>query len=130
MKSYPSEMGIQSISQGLQILGGSGYCDDYPLEQLFRDCRIHPIHEGTTAIQGMDLLGRKLTMKNGKGFELVLKEFSEAITQAKGYETLKPYAQRLEKAAADLRETASHLFKLATEKGPEIFLADATLFLE
>ena len=50
-KSYPSEMGILAISQGLQCLGGSGYCDDYPLEQYFRDCRIHPIHEGTTGIQ-------------------------------------------------------------------------------
>jgi butyryl-CoA dehydrogenase len=48
-------MGVHAISQGLQCLGGSGYCDDYPLEQYYRDCRIHPIHEGTTGIQGMDL---------------------------------------------------------------------------
>ena len=48
-KSYPSEMGILAISQGLQCFGGSGYCDDYPLEQYYRDARIHPIHEGTTA---------------------------------------------------------------------------------
>ena len=45
-KSYPSEMGLLSISLGLQCLGGSGYCDDYPLEQYYRDARIHPIHEG------------------------------------------------------------------------------------
>ena len=57
-KSYPSEMGILSVSQGLQCLGGSGYCNDYPLEQYYRDARIHPIHEGTTGIQGIDLLGR------------------------------------------------------------------------
>ena len=48
-KSYPSEMGILAISQGLQCFGGSGYCDDYPLEQYYRDARIHPIHGGTTA---------------------------------------------------------------------------------
>ncbi|MDO9585601.1 MAG: acyl-CoA dehydrogenase family protein, partial [Syntrophales bacterium] len=49
-KSYPSEMSILSVSQGLQILGGYGYCDEFPLEQYYRDTRIHPIHEGTTGI--------------------------------------------------------------------------------
>ncbi|MBW1775871.1 MAG: acyl-CoA dehydrogenase family protein, partial [Deltaproteobacteria bacterium] len=51
-KTYPSEMGIVSVSQGLQCLGGYGYCDEFPLEQFYRDARIHPIHEGTTGIQG------------------------------------------------------------------------------
>ena len=130
MKSYPSEMGILSISQGLQVLGGSGYCDDYPLEQLYRDCRIHPIHEGTTGIQGMDLLGRKMMMKNGKGFDLVLNEIATAILDAVEYEALKPYAAQLEKSMVQLRETTGYLGTLATEKGPERFLADATLYLE
>ena len=40
-KSFPSEMGVQAISQGLQCLGGSGYCDDYTLEQYYRDARLH-----------------------------------------------------------------------------------------
>ena len=70
-KSYPSEMGNISISQGLQCLGGSGYCDDYPLEQYYRDCRIHPIHEGTTGIQAMDLLGRKVVHKKRSGLSAV-----------------------------------------------------------
>jgi alkylation response protein AidB-like acyl-CoA dehydrogenase len=73
-KSYPSEAGILAISQGLQCLGGSGYCDDYALEQYYRDARIHPIHEGTTGIHGMDLLGRKVLMQDGKAFDLVLIE--------------------------------------------------------
>ncbi len=83
-KSYPSEMGIQSISQGLQCLGGSGYCDDYPLEQYYRDCRIHPIHEGTTGIQGMDLLGRKVIMKNGQAFLLYINEVHDTISRCQG----------------------------------------------
>lgn len=65
-KTYPSEMGILSCSAGLQILGGYGFCEEFPLEQLYRDVRIHPIHEGTTGIQGMDLLGRKMTMKKAR----------------------------------------------------------------
>ena len=58
-KTYPSEMGILAVSQGLQCFGGSGYCDDYPLEQYYRDMRIHPIHEGTTAIHGLDILAAR-----------------------------------------------------------------------
>jgi butyryl-CoA dehydrogenase len=73
-KTYLSEMGILSCSAGLQILGGYGYCDEFPLEQFYRDVRIHPIHEGTTGIQGMDLLGRKMTMKKGKAAQLYLAE--------------------------------------------------------
>ena len=87
-KSYPSEMGIYSISQGLQCLGGSGYCDDYPLEQYYRDCRIHPIHEGTTGIQGMDLLGRKVVMKNGQAFLLYINELQDTIAAAKEFNDL------------------------------------------
>ncbi|MEJ2715979.1 MAG: acyl-CoA dehydrogenase family protein, partial [Deltaproteobacteria bacterium] len=45
-KSYPSEMGVLSVSQALQCLGGYGYCEEFPVEQFYRDVRIHPIHEG------------------------------------------------------------------------------------
>jgi butyryl-CoA dehydrogenase len=57
-KSYPSEMGIQAVSQGMQVLGGAGYTDDFPLEQHYRDIRVNAIYEGTSTIHGMDLLGR------------------------------------------------------------------------
>jgi alkylation response protein AidB-like acyl-CoA dehydrogenase len=73
-KTYPSEMGVLSVSQGLQILGGYGYCDEFPLELFCRDARIHPIHEGTTGIHGLDLLGRKMVMKGGKAAQLYLQE--------------------------------------------------------
>ena len=56
-KSYPAEMGILSCSQGLQILGGYGYCDEFPLEQFYRDARIHPLHEGTTGITALSRRG-------------------------------------------------------------------------
>ncbi len=130
MKSYPSEMGILSISQGLQVLGGSGYCDDYSLEQLYRDCRIHPIHEGTTGIQGMDLLGRKVMMQNGKGFELVVQEFASAISDAENNDVLKPFASELAVEVERLKETTAYLAGVAVKKGAEPFLADATLYLE
>jgi butyryl-CoA dehydrogenase len=129
-KSYPAEMGILSISQGLQCLGGSGYCDDYPLEQYFRDARIHPIHEGTTGIQAMDLLGRKVIMQNGQAFMYYAAELQDVISAAKKYRELEDQARQLSKALNTLQEVTKHLLEIAQSKGPELFLADATLYLE
>ncbi len=129
-KSYPAETGILSISQGLQCLGGSGYCDDYPLEQYFRDARIHPIHEGTTGIQAMDLLGRKVIMQNGQAFMHYVAELQEAISVAKTFRELEDHAQQLKEALNRLQEVTQHLLEIAQSKGPESFLADAVLYLE
>ena len=129
-KSYPSEMGIHAISQGLQCLGGSGYCDDYPLEQYYRDARIHPIHEGTTGIQGMDLLGRKVVMQNGQAFMLFISELRATISTAAEFPELKASAQQLKDALASLQEVTKHLLEIAQKQGAEHFLADATLYLE
>jgi alkylation response protein AidB-like acyl-CoA dehydrogenase len=129
-KSYPSEMGIQAVSQGLQCLGGSGYCEDYPLEQYFRDARIHPIHEGTTGIQSMDLLGRKVIMKNGQAFLLFLTELEKTVVAASEFTDLKGIAQQLKEASSELQAVTQHLLKVAQNQGAEHFLADATLYLE
>jgi butyryl-CoA dehydrogenase len=129
-KSYPSEMGILSVSQGLQCLGGYGYCTDFPLEQYYRDARIHPIHEGTTGIQGMDLLGRKVTMKDGRAFEIFLSEVGKTIYEAKNEESLDPFADKLDEALRRLRKTTGRLVSVSKSKGPEAFLADGTLYLE
>ncbi|GAB4343282.1 MAG: acyl-CoA dehydrogenase [Candidatus Abyssubacteria bacterium] len=129
-KTYPSEMGVLSVSQGLQILGGYGYCDEFPLEQHYRDARIHPIHEGTTGIQGLDLLGRKVIMKNGRAFELFLEEVRDAIRQGEDEPALAPYAAELKSAVERLTSVTSHLKGLALSGNTELFLADATLYLE
>ncbi len=129
-KSYSSEMGIQSISQGLQCFGGSGFCDDYPLEQYYRDCRIHPIHEGTTAIHGIDLLGRKVSMAHGKAYRLYLAEVGQTMESAGKLSPLAPYARELADAVGTLNAVTDHLKKIRREKGDETYLADATLYLD
>jgi butyryl-CoA dehydrogenase len=129
-KSYPSEMGILSISQGLQCLGGSGYCDDYPLEQFYRDGRIHPIHEGTTGIHGIDLLGRKVIMGNGKAYKLYLEEVKKTIHEAEKNEELEHYGQKLSQSVETLQKVTAHLIEVQKRGTPELFLADATLYLE
>ena len=129
-KSYPSEMGVQSVSQAIQCLGGYGYCDEFPVELFFRDSRIHPIHEGTTGIQGQDILGRKVIIKDGQAYKLFIEEVHKAIAQAEKTSDLKPYAQELKEALDLLEQVTSYLVGLAAKGDPELFLADATLYLE
>ena len=129
-KSYPSEMGSLSVSAGLQCLGGYGYCDEFPLEQHYRDMRIHPIHEGTTGIQGMDLLGRKVVMKDGKALRLYLGEVEKTIAEARAVQGLAPRAEELEKALESLKQVTAHLTGIALQGKIDLFLADATLYLE
>ncbi len=129
-KSYPAEMCIHSVSQALQCLGGYGYCDEFPVEQHYRDVRIHPIHEGVTSIQGQDLLGRKVRMKGGKAYELYLNEVKDALQQAEFTDELAPYAEALRGSLDKLDEVTGHLVSLGAEGDPELFLADATLYLE
>ncbi|MFO7569865.1 MAG: acyl-CoA dehydrogenase, partial [Smithellaceae bacterium] len=129
-KTYGSEMGILSCSQGLQVLGGYGFCEEFPLEQLYRDVRIHPIHEGTTGIQGMDLLGRKVSMKKGKAVQLYLAEVRKAIKEAEAIADMKPFADKLSAAVALLEKVTAKQFETAATQGPEMFLSDATVYLE
>ncbi len=129
-KTYPSEMGILSISQGLQCLGGYGYCDEFLLELFYRDARIHPIHEGTTGIQGLDLLGRKVLMKGGKAFSLFVEEVQKTIREAETVPTLNPYARMLGESLESLKKITGYLVSLGQEGKTELFLADATLYLE
>ena len=129
-KTYPSEMGIHAISNGLQCFGGSGYCEDYPLEQYYRDARIHPIHEGTTAIHGLDLLGRKVTIANGRAFSLFAEELQHTISAAEKVAALEKYAGDLKQALERLQSVTRHLLSVAQSEGVEAFLADATLYLE
>lgn len=129
-KSFPAEMGIHSTNQSLQCFGGYGYCDDFPVEQHCRDIRIHPIHEGTTGIQGLDLLGRKVRMQNGKALKLFFQEVEKTISDAKAYPELKEISEDLSTAVTTISETTEFLKKMAIEQGDEAFLANATLYLE
>lgn len=129
-KTYPSEMGILSVSAGLQCLGGYGYCDEFPPEQYYRDVLIHPIHEGTTGIQSLDLLGRKVVMKNGPAFQLFLDAVRSAAREAARIDSLAGPAEKLSNAAGALEYVTAHLTGLALQGKIELFLADATLYLE
>lgn len=129
-KSYPSEMGVQSVSQSLQTFGGYGFTEDFPIEQLYRDIRITPIYEGTTGIQAQDLLGRKMTMKGGKAPQLLFAEMHKTIAQASTFDDLKPYADQLSAELNQTQQVVMSLMPHAMKGDTERYLSDATLFLE
>ncbi|WP_457551060.1 acyl-CoA dehydrogenase [Desulfobacula sp.] len=129
-KAFPSEYGISSISNAIQCFGGYGYCDDFPVEQYFRDIRIHAIHEGTTGIQGMDLLGRKIVMKNGRAGLLFIEEVNKTLKTALEIGGLEFFAHKLQNAINQLEKVAGFLINIVGKKGIDVYLSDATLFLE
>jgi alkylation response protein AidB-like acyl-CoA dehydrogenase len=130
VKTYPSEMGIVSVSNGLQVLGGSGFCKDFPLENYYRDIRIYPLYEGTTGIQSMDLLGRKVTMKQGKAVKLLFAEIQKDLEAAKTYPELNKYVKILEEKMQVLQSVTMKLVGIAMKGNIELFLSDANLYME
>ncbi len=129
-KSYPSEFGTLSVSTGMQCLGGAGYCDDFPLEQLYRDIRVNSIYEGTTTIHGLDLLGRKVMMEKGRAMKYFLNEVKDCIAEASQIAELQTPAAQLGQAVKSLHAITLELTQLAMQDRPEVFTADATLYLE
>lgn len=129
-KTYPSEMGRDSINNGLQILGGYGFCMDFPLQQYLRDIRIMSIYEGTTGIQSLDLLGRKIPMDNGRALKLLNEDVGLTIGNARKYPELAPYAAKLEQTMSDIKKALEYLMPYAMNGDYENYLADATVFME
>jgi alkylation response protein AidB-like acyl-CoA dehydrogenase len=95
-KTWPSEHGLTVNDIAIQIHGGYGYTRDFDVEQLYRDNRLNPIHEGTTGIQGLDLLGRKLTRDNGASLAILRARVSSTIHQARKSRALAAHAVALE----------------------------------
>jgi len=130
VKTYPSEMGITSVNNGVQVLGGYGFCSEYILQQYLRDIRISAIYEGTTGIQSQDLLGRKITMENGKALQLLSEEIKNSIKASMVHESLAPYAKKLGAKLELTQEVLQSLKGFAKKGDYQRFLADATPFME
>ncbi len=130
VKTYPSEMGILTTSTAIQVLGGYGFCRDFPVEQYYRDIRIDTLHEGTTGVQGQDLLGRKVTMKGGKAYQLAMEEISKTIEEASGLSELQAYALQLKDAQQTFVNVTDYLLEIKATGDKEKFQADASVYLE
>ena len=130
VKTYPSEAGIYSINNGLQVLGGYGFCSDFILQQYYRDIRISSIYEGTTGIQSQDLLGRKMMLNNGEGAKLLLDEIKMTIEKAGQDNELKKWGSSLNDQLDQSQKILFHLMPFALKGDYERFLADASIFME
>ncbi len=130
IKAYCSDRAFEVCTLALQVFGGYGYCQDYPVEQLLRDCKITSIYEGTNGIQAMDLLGRKLGMKKGSVFMAFLGDMQATVASAKAVPALAGMAQRVEAAVGKLGETAMRLGQRAISEKFLSAFSCATPFLE
>lgn len=129
-KTYPAEKGLESVSQGLQVLGGYGFCTDFTLQQYYRDIRIISLYEGTTGIQSLDLLGRKVGLKNGKALELLGAEIQKTILLASKNKDLAPFAKTLGENLMLVQQVLAQLMPIAEKGDFERFLSDATIFMD
>jgi hypothetical protein len=102
VKGVGSERAYEMLTLSLQTFGGSGYLQDYPIEQYIRDAKIDSLYEGTTAIQGMDLFFRKILRNEGKALRGLLSEIAQFVAREGGNGRLKPERTALARAAGDI----------------------------
>jgi len=129
-KSWPSEFCLEANKHAIQVLGGYGYTRDYPVERLYRDNRLNPIHEGTHGIQGLDLLGRKVMQDQGAAFRLLLKAIGKTCETADGNPRLAAHARSLCAAMEAVQRTTEVLGKTLAAGQVKKALANASMYLD
>jgi acyl-CoA dehydrogenase len=128
-KSWPSQWCLEANNLAIQVHGGYGYTREYNVEQFYRDNRLNPIHEGTHGIQGLDLLGRKVVVKDGAALRLFTARVDASIARAAGCgdAALDGHAQALSAFMKRLAEVT----RIVWSSGDlNLTLANATVYLE
>lgn len=101
-------MGFRVTELAIQIHGGYGYCREYPVEQFIRDAKIASIYEGTNGIQALDLVGRKLSYKQGALFKSIVSETGNLLKIAKKNYRLKDITELFDEARKQLIEVTRY----------------------
>ncbi|MGC7268590.1 acyl-CoA dehydrogenase family protein, partial [Mycobacteroides abscessus subsp. abscessus] len=104
-----SETAYAKLTESLQTLGGSGFLQDYPIEQYIRDSKIDSLYEGTTAIQAQDFFFRKIIRDKGQALAYVAGEIEQFIKNENGNGRLKTERELLATALADVQGMAASL---------------------
>lgn len=129
VKSFPSKYGCMANDLAIQVFGGAGYIRDYPVEQLYRDQRLNPIHEGTEGIHGLDLLGRKVLLNNGQSYQFFIALVEETLVTASVLPEIAHLVLPVREALSrTTRVTESLLFTI--KESPDLGLANATIYLD
>ncbi|WP_022957905.1 acyl-CoA dehydrogenase [Spongiibacter tropicus] len=130
IKTWPSEQGPKANSLAIQVLGGAGYTNEHPVEMFYRDNRLNPIHEGTTGIQSLDLLARKVPMHGMAGYQACLKAIRETIAEAQTLPPLAALGGELEAALRCLEETTQSLLTAMGSESIDRVLANSVSYLD
>ncbi|MEM6985107.1 MAG: acyl-CoA dehydrogenase [Pseudomonadota bacterium] len=125
-KSWPSEFGLAANDLAIQIHGGYGYTRDYDVEQVYRDNRLNPIHEGTHGIQGLDFLGRKIIADKGNSLGLLTRRITHTVNSARQQPELTRFADQLD---ATLEHAITALTRLTEATDSDRLLDNASLAL-
>lgn len=128
-KAYSTDMAFKVTELAIQVLGGYGYCQEYPVEQYMRDVKIASIYEGTNGIQALDLLGRKVGSKGGMLFMSFIMEINQFIAKHKKDETIGKYVAILEETRDKLAAITSKFGQLG-KTDPYFPVLYATPYLE
>ena len=129
IKTWPSEYGPKANSYAIQVLGGHGYINEHPVEMFYRDNRLNAIHEGTTGIQSLDLIARKVPMNNMKGYLATISEMNKTIDIAKDIASLKEFSAQLASAVNLLNSTTETVLKDMSTKNIDLALANSVSYL-
>ena len=124
VKGVGSERGYEQLAQSLQTLGGSGYLQDYPIEQYIRDSKIDSLYEGTTAIQGIDLYFRKIVRNQGAALTTLLGQIREFAAADNGNGRLKKERAAVGRAADNVEAIVTAMngyLGSSLEQAPEIY---------
>jgi alkylation response protein AidB-like acyl-CoA dehydrogenase len=121
VKGYCSERAWAVLAtESLQTFGGSGFLEDYPLEQYVRDAKIDTLYEGTTAIQGLDLFFRKIVKNRGAALQALAAEIGELVSSEAGNGRLKVERRLLAQAVEDVQAIVAAMAGALTSSDPRV----------
>jgi alkylation response protein AidB-like acyl-CoA dehydrogenase len=128
-KSFPAERGFEANALAVQVFGGYGYSSEYPVEAWLRDQKLNSIHEGTTGIQALDLLGRRAVAGGGAALAAWRAEVETTCARARAH-GLTAWSDALVAAVADVLAVTGELASRGAAGDPEAMLAHATDYLD
>ncbi len=111
VKAFLTDRGFKACSDAVQVHGGSGFTEHFPVSQYLRDCRISMIYEGTNGVQALDLVGRKLAADGGRGVMTFFAEVDAFVAAHQGDETLAVFTAGLGSAKAQLQDATLWLMQ-------------------
>jgi alkylation response protein AidB-like acyl-CoA dehydrogenase len=120
VKGVSSERSYEQLGQALQVFGGSGFLQDYPLEQYIRDNKIDSLYEGTTAIQGQDFFFRKIVRDKGQALGALSGEISSFLDSIADEGRLKVEKEAVGKALSEVGQMVAAMIGQLTSAQEDV----------